>query len=265
MKLAAQEGVVPGEGLGAKLRLLEELGVEGIELSSHELFERLPEIKRELSHSPVKVCAICPGARDVLIAAEKEERARRIEGLKALLRAAGELGAPGVIVVPVFGRPAFPDLRPWKSDVDLEREYFLHVLGEEILPVAAREGTAIFLEPLNRYETHLLNRLEQAVEYCRRLDGGSVKVMADLFHMAIEEANLERAIEEAGTWIGHVHLADSNRRLPGEGHTDFAAPFRALKRNGYTGYLSLECGRGDEVAFRRSIAHLRRLLEAAEE
>src|SRR5690606_35071712 len=119
VKLAAQEGVVPVEGFGAKLRLLEELGVEGIELSSWKLFERLPEVKRELAGSSVKVCAICPGVHAVLIAAEKEERARRIEGLKALLKAAGELGAAGVIVVPVFGGPPFPDLRPWKSDVEI--------------------------------------------------------------------------------------------------------------------------------------------------
>lgn len=255
---------MPREGLAAKVRLLEELGVDGIELSSWGLHERIPELKRALASSPVKVCAICPGVQDVLLAAEKDERTRRIEGLKGLVRAAGELGAVGVIVVPVFGRPVFPDLRPWRSDVELEREYFLHVLAEEILPVAEREGVAILLEPLNRYETHLLNRLEQAVEYCKRLGSRHVRVMADFFHMGIEEASVEGAVEEARGYIGHVHLADSNRRLPGEGHTDFTSRFRSLRRIGYDQYLSLECGGGDEEAFRRSILYLRRSLQEAE-
>lgn len=256
---------MPGGNLPSKLRLLEELGVEGIELSSSGLPERIPEIRRELASSPVKVCAICPGAHDVLLATEREERVRRVEGLKALVRAAGELGAVGVIVVPVFGRPVFPDLRPWLSDLELEQKYFLHVLAEEILPLAEREGVAVLLEPLNRYETHLLNRLEQAVEYCKSLGSTSAKVMADFFHMSIEEASVEAAIENARGFIGHVHLADSNRRLPGEGHTDFTSWFKSLRRIGYSQYLSLECARGDEEAFRRSILYLRRALEASVE
>ncbi|MFS8513966.1 MAG: sugar phosphate isomerase/epimerase, partial [Planifilum fulgidum] len=210
----------------------------------------------------VKVCAICPGVHDVLIAAEKEERARRIEGLKALLKAAGELGAAGVIVVPVFGGPPFPDLRPWKSDVEIEREYFLHVLAEEILPVAAREGTAIFLEPLNRYEDHMLNRLGQAVSLIEEGRFSRVKVAADFFHMNIEEPRIEESILQARDYIGHVHLADSHRFQPGDGHLDFAPGLAALKEIGYDGYLAFECRvRGKpEEAYPESVRYIRGLL-----
>ena len=65
--------------------------------------------------------------------------------------------------------------------------------------------------------------------------------MADLYHMNIEEANLAASIRDNSTFIGHVHLADSNRLLPGHGHTDFVEPFRALRTSGFEGWCALEC------------------------
>jgi sugar phosphate isomerase/epimerase len=67
-------------------------------------------------------------------------------------------------------------------------------------------------------------------------------VMADFFHMNIEELDLTASIRRAGPWIGHVQLADSSRLEPGTGHLDFAAPFQALAEAGFDGYLALECG-----------------------
>ncbi len=66
--------------------------------------------------------------------------------------------------------------------------------------------------------------------------------MADFFHMSIEERNIAASLEKAGDWVGHIHLADSNRMLPGQGHTDFKRPFAALKKIGYDKYMALECG-----------------------
>jgi len=67
-----------------------------------------------------------------------------------------------------------------------------------------------------------------------------VKLLADLYHMNIEEANLADAIRAAGSHVGHVHFADSNRRAAGMGHIDFAPVVAALREVGYTGYLSAE-------------------------
>jgi sugar phosphate isomerase/epimerase len=99
----------------------------------------------------------------------------------------------------------------------------------------------IFLEPLNRYEQHLVNRLEQGVEFAERA-GGGVAIMADFFHMTIEEADIAASIRAAGQHIVHVHVADSNRLQPGKGHLDFRPGFAALKEVGYDGYLGIECG-----------------------
>ena len=67
-----------------------------------------------------------------------------------------------------------------------------------------------------------------------------VKILADLYHMNIEETNLADALRVAGPLVGHVHFADSNRRAAGLGHTDFAPIVAALVEIGYDGYLSAE-------------------------
>jgi sugar phosphate isomerase/epimerase len=121
-----------------------------------------------------------------------------------------------------------------------DRRVLLEAL-EELGKHADEQRTLVLLEPLNRYEDHMLNRVEQAVELCEAIGRPSVKVMGDLFHMNIEEDDLGEAIRQAGSHIAHVHLADSNRHLPGHGHTDFVAPLRALAKGGFSGWFALEC------------------------
>ena len=101
-------------------------------------------------------------------------------------------------------------------------------------------GTALLYEPLNRYETNLINTQSEAAQFLTGLRTRHVKILADLYHMNIEEANLADAVRAGGAHIGHVHFADSNRRAAGMGHTDFAPVVAALREVGYAGYLSAE-------------------------
>jgi sugar phosphate isomerase/epimerase len=110
--------------------------------------------------------------------------------------------------------------------------------GLEEIALAAPNVTILY-EHLNRYETNLLNRVQDVVDFLSPLPE-NVKILADLFHMNIEEANLAEAIRLGGSRIGHVHFADSNRRPAGLGHTDFAPIFRALRDIHYTGFISAE-------------------------
>lgn len=105
---------------------------------------------------------------------------------------------------------------------------------------AAYHGVPFIYEPLNRYETQLFNRLTDASHFLSESNIENVVLLADLFHMNIEEADLPRAIRDAGKQIGHVHFADSNRQAMGYGHTDAAAIIAALRDIGYSGYLSAE-------------------------
>jgi sugar phosphate isomerase/epimerase len=140
--------------------------------------------------------------------------------------------------VPQFGSaPRLPDLSPYKTGAELEKELFVEQL-EELASAARDAGVPIFLEPLNSYEQHLVNRLEQGVAFAEKV-GSGVGIMADFFHMNIEEADIAASIRVAGQHI--VHIADSNRLQPGKGHLDFLPGFAALKEVRYDGYLGIEC------------------------
>ncbi len=241
MKLACQEGLVPGNSLPERLERLAEWGYEGIEFWGGGLKERLAEVQHALKNSPVRASTVCAGFRGCLLDTDPHERQLAMQDIRDLLYVAGDIGAVGLIVVPIFGGPRIPDLSPLATPTQLEHD-LLCLLLEDLAKTAEQAGSLILLEPLNRYETHFLRRLEQAVAVCQKVAHPHVKVMADFFHMSIEEADISEAIRSAGEWIAHVHLADSNRLLPGQGHTDFRSGFSALKAIGYTGYMALECG-----------------------
>jgi sugar phosphate isomerase/epimerase len=184
--------------------------------------------------------------------------------IRERLRLAAALSAVGVLVVPQFGRTAaLPDLSPYKTGAELERELLLAQL-RELAPNADAAGVKLFLEPLNRYEAYIVNRIEQGAAIAR-LVGPQVATMADLFHMGIEEADLPASIRANAEHIVYVHVADSNRLQPGRGHLDFQPSFAALKEIGYDGYLGIECrvdGPYDD-AIRESVAFLREQWEEA--
>lgn len=241
MKLACQEGLVPGRDLAEKLDNLAEYGYEGIEFGGWGIEGRVDEILRATGNHPVKPSTICAGYGGCLLDANKEERDKAIDGITRLLKVAGHIGAVGLIVVPVFGAPRLPDLSPYKGVRELQDELLVTLL-KELADVAEEAGALILLEPLNRYEARYLRRVDEAVAICQKVGKPGVRVMGDFFHMNIEEADIAASIKAAGDYLQHIHLADSNRVLPGMGHTDFASGFAALKEIGYSNYMALECG-----------------------
>ncbi len=244
VKLGAMEAwfdgevIVPGETLEERLATLEAWGYQGIQLSRRTLELGWPAIKRALAGSSVRLCIA--GGTGGLLAADPEARRAAVERLKDGLRLAADVGAIGSLVVPVRLQPELPAPSPPKTLYELEREILIEELAE-VAPVAEETGTVVIIEPLNRYETHFIRQLSQAADICRAVGSPGIKLMADFFHMNIEEADMGKAIEEVADCLAYVHLADSNRYQPGAGHLDFRPGFAALKRIGYDGYMTLEC------------------------
>ncbi len=110
----------------------------------------------------------------------------------------------------------------------------------ECCQLAASLGVTIFLEPLNRYEADDLLTLAHGAEVVRELGVTNLRVLADTFHMNIEERDIAASLRRDGAFLGHVHLVDSNREVPGHGHTDFVSILRALRGIRYQGYLCFE-------------------------
>jgi len=127
--------------------------------------------------------------------------------------------------------------------------------------IAGREGVRIVFEPLNRYETPLLNTAKESLELIDRVGADNLGLLLDTFHMNIEEPSIEESIKTCGDRIFHFHVADSNRWYPGAGHLDFRRILEVLFSTGYSGYVSGEflAVPDADVAAQKAIDHLRGL------
>jgi sugar phosphate isomerase/epimerase len=105
---------------------------------------------------------------------------------------------------------------------------------------AKEYNIGLTLEPVNRYESNFINTLNEGIEFIKRVGASNLGLLADTFHMNIEEVSIYGSIIQAKNYITHVHFADSNRWAPGCGHLDFAKIVQTLKKIGYQGYVSAE-------------------------
>ncbi len=234
-------------------------GFEAVELFFPSAdFVSVARIRELMEKHRIGIAAVGTGAGMVRekLSLTDASQARREEALEFVLRFiafAGQLGAPAILGSMQGG---------WSDAVSRENalDYLARALrrcGEE----AGRFEVPFLYEPLNRYETNLINRLEDARRFLEENGLGNVLLLADLFHMNIEEVSLPGALREAGPTIGHVHFADSNRRAMGLGHTDPIPVMEALADIGYKGYLSAEIFPlpDSDTACRRTIDQIHRL------
>lgn len=160
-------------------------------------------------------------------------RAAAVDRMRANIDFSAMLGGPNVTVGLIRGKGS-------PENKTIERELLKYEL-DKVLNHAAKKNVRINLEPLNRYEAALLNSCEDTLNFIHEMgDPECLGVLYDTFHSNIEDPSPAYAAEMLGGRISHVHIADSNRRLPTEGHIDFAAVMAALKKTDYKGYISLE-------------------------
>ncbi|MCB9457348.1 MAG: sugar phosphate isomerase/epimerase [Anaerolineaceae bacterium] len=242
MQLAIQEDMLPGRTILEKFQQAKKLGLDGIEFWGYGLTAKVPEIAAAIEQTGVVAASVNHGRQGRLLSPDRVEREAALEALRQSIVNAVDIGAQGVIVAPHFGPSIVPDFTPYKSVRQLEYE-LLHNHLRSLADYVYAIGVELYIEPINRYETAFLNTLADAAEVRRLVKNHPhVKIVADLFHMALEEHNMATALREFGADIGHVHLADSNRRLPGHGLIDFAGMAAALTAAGYTGWAAFECG-----------------------
>jgi sugar phosphate isomerase/epimerase len=142
-----------------------------------------------------------------------------------------------------FGAPAIVGSMQGRWDDGVSREQALEWLAEEFEQLGPRAHALevpLLYEPLNRYETNLLSTVADSLDFLRTLKTQNVKLLCDLYHMNIEEADIAAAVRLAGDRLGHIHFVDSNRRAVGFGHTDIAPIAAALRDMRYEGFVSAE-------------------------
>jgi sugar phosphate isomerase/epimerase len=128
----------------------------------------------------------------------------------------------------------------------------------------AAPDVRLVLEPLNRYETNLINTVAEGLDLIEEVGTNNLGLLFDTFHANIEEGSIESAIRNAGDRLLHFHVADSNRWYPGAGHLDFGQVISTLDILGYQGYLSAEIMPlpSAEACAERTILHLHRCCSA---
>jgi sugar phosphate isomerase/epimerase len=239
--LACQEQLLLGDEPQAKWEFARRAGFDGIELLGDAgLSARMPQLLRAREAGAV-FTSICVNGSPFIGDFDPARRRQAVAHMASLVAAAGDLGAAGVVTPAAYGlfSRSLPPFDPPRG-ADEDRRVLVEALTE-LAEQAEVTGTAIFVEPLNRYEDHMLNRIEQVVELCEEIGSPALRVMADAYHMNIEEAAPEQAVRACDGRLGHVHLSDSNRYEPGAGHIDFAALFAALKGIGFAGACAVEC------------------------
>ncbi|MCY4071755.1 MAG: sugar phosphate isomerase/epimerase [Chloroflexi bacterium] len=275
MKLSAHQTLLPGADLSERFQRAVECGLDGIELAfgrRARVYDLHAEIEAATAASGLPVGSICGTYEGPIIHPDPAERESRLADLIRTLEFADAIGARGVILVPIFSStfmpemsPPMPDLSPFADEDALITQLLLALLAEAI--ERADGGAAVYLEPLNRYEASYLNTVGKAADLCRAADHKRIQLMADLFHMNIEEADIPASLRAVAPHLGHVHLADSQRWLPGHGPTDFVSAFRALREIDFDGWLALECmpTPGDPLDnMRACVKYLRRCWDRAE-
>lgn len=214
------------------------LGFDALEIFAPDAQAvNVDELKELCAAYELRIAAFGTGAGMVkhglsLSAGDASVRSRGRQFIADIIRLGASFNAPAIIGS-MQGR--------WNADVS--RDQALGWLAEELNwlgQMAEAEGVCLLFEPLNRYESNLFNTLFETRDFLRSLSTGNVRVLADLFHMNIEEQNSARAIRQCSDIIGHIHFADSNRQAVGMGQSDMAAIAAAIKESGYVGYLSAE-------------------------
>lgn len=164
--------------------------------------------------------------------------------LRACIAAAATVGAD-IVAGPFYA----PTGVTWRMDAG-ERATVVQELRENLAPVAAAAadlGITIAVEPLNRYETSVINTVDQGLEALEPLLGTGVGLALDTYHLNIEEKRPADAVRSAGSAIRHVQVCGSDRGAVGDDHTDWPAMLGALDDAGYTGILGVESFTGENA------------------
>ena len=239
-RLAIQEGLLPGKTVQDRLVAAGQLGIDAVEFGAADLDACMPQIVDALDASGVSVSGINMGRQDGCLSADFGIRARAVDALREALTCALDLEADYVTFVPQCGGTDLPDLSPYASVMDLQRELLIWLL-RGLTDLADVMDVKLALQPLNHYETSFITRLDQAAYFKRQVDNHpKIIVAANTYHMALEEADLMTTLRTHAHDIGVIYLSENNRRLPGSGLLPFASIGETLAEMNYDGWLVME-------------------------
>ena len=224
--------------LEESLKKASNLGFDGVELFTRTGADvNANELRQRLDFYGLELAAVGTGAGKVLQGLtltdqNPEIRQKAVDYIAEMIDFGAQFGALAII-----------GSMQGNISAGHTKEAALDLLAEGLSELGKRAkevGVSLIYEPLNRYESNLINTLQAGGEFLDTNQLEGIVLLADLFHMNIEEENLAQSLSKNAKHIGHVHFADSNRRPMGLGHTDMKPIAEALENSGYSGFVSAE-------------------------
>ncbi len=215
--------------------LISEMGYNGVEVPIFDPAAFDTTAVRQACENSGLACTASTAMAPGLSLIDDERRAQGVAFLQNVVRAASALGSDllcGPMAVPVG------ELRG-RGFTDQEFDTCVRSL-QEVGAVASAEGVTLALEPLNRFETFMLNTVQDGVRLMNAVDQPSVGLLLDTFHMHIEEKSTPDAIRRAAMHIKHFHCSENDRGAVGSGQVDWTGTFQALADVQYSGWLVVE-------------------------
>jgi len=242
MQYSISNWIYATEDLEKSFQRLAKYEYDAVELEGEPDKEKYEpkKVKKMLQQHGLKVSSIAgmylwkEEIKRDLASSDKKIREQTIIYLFKCIDYAQLMGAKLVIVVPAAVSKLTPSLskkEDWENSVKAV---------QEVAKYAEKKDILLAIEPINRYETYLVNSIQDALYYAREVNSSHVKIMADTFHMNIEERDIPEAIRIAGNNLINIHIADSNRCSVGRGHIYFKEVIKALKEINYQYAITLE-------------------------
>jgi sugar phosphate isomerase/epimerase len=236
IKISYNTLVYAGEDISKGITRLAKFGYDGIDFVGEPAQYDTIKICTLLNENKIEassICAIFNSERD-FVSSKPKIRAQAIQYVKECVDFAAAIKAKAISVQATACMKI-------DAEASEKKEWSWGVSGIREAGIYAQEkGIRLTLEAWNRYETYLINRLDQALAMVNDINLSNVGVMGDTYHMNIEETNLGDAIRHVGDKLYYLHIADSNRAAPGRGHIDFDEIAKALRDINYSGWVSME-------------------------
>ena len=249
---------LPDVPLRERALLVKRLGYDGIEIGNEWSDHTIDALKEQLAGIDIAVSAMVGSIK--LLDTDPRVRAQAVETDRKRLEVAQVLGASALIEVPTFGPCRFQDLSPLMTTREIEDRLLVAGL-KQLIPDVQRTGVKLLIEPCNRKETHYIYQQSQAAEIVEQVNAPGFAILSDFYHMQLEEKDIGETLSRYGKYTAYVHLADGAARTePGSLPFDYRPGFHALKRWGFSGWLTVESKATDnpEAALGRALPYLKK-------